>query len=263
MAGITSPTAIVGKEYAIKSLPDFTGKKAYILGGAFFGDVVRYFAEAGFERATNVDDADVVVFNGGVDVDPNLYGQERHRMTQTPNKERDAFETEVYKEAFLKGKFMFGICRGAQFLHVMNGGDLWQHVEGHTGVDHWIYDCEDDLFVKATSYHHQMLALNTEIDVLAVCKDQISRRFESDEFVLTLGKEESAVEIEIEAGYYKASKCLFVQGHPEVGSPEYRSWCMGKLMDFMEGHMFDEEPGQEDDMDIESKVELWRAAALM
>jgi len=255
----------VEKEYGITRLPDFSGKKALILGGAFFGSVVGLFAEAGFERATTVEDADVVVFNGGVDVNPELYGASRHPMTQTPNTDRDNYEKAVFDECVMQGKPMFGICRGAQFLHVMNGGELWQDVEGHSGPDHFIYDCEDDVFVMATSYHHQMLTLNQDITVLAVCKDQVSRRFESDTYKLQLGKGPADVEIEIEAGYYKDTKCLFVQGHPEVGSKEYRSWSMSKLHDFMEGLMFDEEPGKETAVgeDIESQIELWRAAALM
>jgi len=254
----------VEKEYSFTTMPDFAGKKALILGGAFFGSVVSLFAECGFSRAATVEDADVVVFNGGVDVDPELYGASAHPKTQSPNKQRDEYEKAVYDECVVQGKPMFGICRGAQFLHVMNGGELWQDVDGHAGLDHFIYDCEDDVFVKATSYHHQMLCLNQNINVLAVCKDQISHRFESDTFKLTLASP-GDVEIEIEAGYYKDTKCLFVQGHPEVGSKEYRSWSMSKLYDFMEGSMFDEEPGKEPSVgeDIESQIELWRAAALM
>lgn len=260
MSQITSgPNA--NKEYGIKRLPEFEGKKALILGGAFFGAVVALFAEAGFERANTVDDADLIVFNGGVDVDPKLYGQERHKSTQTPNESRDAYEKAVYEEALKQGKPMFGICRGAQFLHVMNGGELWQDVDGHAGPDHMIYDIEDDVFVMATSYHHQMLALNSKIDVLAVCKDQISRRFESDSFKLSLPNPDD-VEIEIEAGYYKDTKCLFVQGHPEVGSKEYRSWCMSKLHDFMEGYMDDNGDGRVPGDDIETQMEIWRAEAL-
>lgn len=249
-----------GRTYAIKTMPDFSGKKALVLGGAFHGSIAMLFAEAGFERATTVDDADVIVFAGGVDVDPALYKAERHPATQRPSIERDTYEKAVYEECVEKGKIMFGICRGAQFLHVMNGGELWQDVEGHAGPDHLIYDIEEGVLVKATSLHHQMLQLNQKIEVLAVCKDQISRRFETDNMKLVLGAKDD-VEIEIEAGYYKDTKCLFVQGHPEVGSAEYRSWSMHKLHDFMEGYMFDDEAPAEDD--VETRIEMWRAAALL
>src|SRR3546814_18138869 len=92
---------------------------------------------------------------------------------------------------------MFGICRGAQFLHVMNKGALWQHVEGHAGPDHYIYDLNDDCLVIATSLHHQMLALNDTIDVVACCKEQVSTVFRSADMVLDLKKEFSNADVDL------------------------------------------------------------------
>lgn len=220
--------------WGIKEMPSFEGWKAFVLPGAFYGQCVSLFAKAGFERAVSVEEADVVVFIGGVDVNPELYGERAIAQTQMPSPARDNLEIEVYKKCIELGKPMYGICRGAQFLHVMNDGTLWQHVEGHAGPDHYIYDTEDDCLVMATSLHHQMLALNDRIDVLAVCKDQISKKFHSADMVLDLEKEGSnaSVEIEIEAGIYWDTRCFFVQGHPEVGSEEYQSWAMHKFWDF-------------------------------
>ena len=235
----------------IVEIPAFEGKKAFVLPGAFYGACVALMAKAGFERAVNVEEADVVVFIGGVDVDPKLYGEEIIAQTQTPSKERDALEQAVYDKCVEMGKVMFGICRGAQFLHVMNGGALWQDVKGHAGPSHWIYDTEDDCLVWATSLHHQMLAINNRMDVLAVCKDQISDEFRSADMVLDLKKEgaNAAVEVEIEAGMYWDTKCFFVQGHPEVGDPEYQSWSLFKLQEFMEA--LDE---IEDPLDVEIRT---------
>lgn len=220
--------------WAIKEMPSFEGWKAFVLPGAFYGQCVALFAKAGFERAVSVEEADVVVFIGGVDVNPELYGERAIAQTQMPSPARDNLEIEVYKKCIELGKPMYGICRGAQFLHAMNDGTLWQHVEGHAGPDHYIYDTEDDCLVMATSLHHQMLALNDRIDVLAVCKDQISRKFHSADMVLDLDREGSnaSVEIEIEAGIYWDTRCFFVQGHPEVGSEEYQSWAMTKFWEF-------------------------------
>lgn len=253
------------KTYAVRSLPDFTGKKAMILGGAFYGSVVSFMAAAGFEKADHVMEADVVVFVGGVDISPELYGQKKLPQTQSPSIRRDQEEKVIYDECVRLGIPMFGICRGAQFLHAMNGGDLWQHVENHGGDDHLIYDLEEDVFVNATSYHHQMLALNSTIDVIAVCKDQVSRKFHSDTMVLDLDKEgdNNGVEIEIEAGAYHATKCFFVQGHPEVGDAYYRSWTLHKLHDIMEQWEASPEAPVTNDDDVETRLEMWRAAALM
>lgn len=222
------------KLWTHKPIAQFTGKKALVLNGAFYGSCVALFVAAGFEIVHEVEEADVVVFIGGVDVDPTLYGQKRISQTQAPSTARDNEEKEVYARALKRGIPMFGICRGAQLLHVLNGGQLWQHVDNHAGPDHLIYDCEDDVFVSATSYHHQMLALNEKIEIIAVTKDQISHRFLSDTMTVNLAREgaNADVEIEIEAGCYWDTKCFFVQGHPEVGSQEYKSWTMAKFCDF-------------------------------
>ncbi len=241
------------------------GKRALVLEGAFYGSCVALMVAAGYSISDCVEDADVVVFIGGVDVDPALYGQQKLPQTQSPSLARDKLEKAVYVEALKRGIPMFGICRGAQFLHVMNGGELWQHVEGHAGPDHLIYDTEDDLFVMATSYHHQMLALNANIDVLAVTKDQISKKFHSENMVIDLSREggNADVEIEIEAGCYWETKCFFVQGHPEVGSAEYRSWAMTKFEEFVDeleagGYVTG---STKDAESIIEQVEVWRVGA--
>lgn len=220
----------------VREIPQFPGQKVYVLPGAFYGACVALFAKAGFERANSVEEADVVVFIGGVDVDPKLYGEEAIAQTQAPSPSRDKLEIDVYAKCIELGKPMFGICRGAQFLHVMNKGTLWQHVEGHAGPDHYIYDINDDCLVIATSLHHQMLALNDTIDVVACCKEQVSTVFRSADMVLDLDKEgaNADVEIEIEAGIYWDTKCFFVQGHPEVGDDYYQSWSFTKFQDFLE-----------------------------
>lgn len=123
----------------------------------------------------------------------------------------------------------------AQFLHAMNGGELWQHVEGHAGPDHLIYDVDEDVYVTANSYHHQMLMFHKDMDLLAVCEDQVSKVFKNSNVLVKITQKDQ-VEMEIEAGSYPGSRCFFVQGHPEVGSPEYKSWCLTKLSEFCQGY---------------------------
>src|SRR3546814_1931294 len=73
----------------VRGIPQFPGQKAYILPGAFYGACVALFAKAGFERANSVEEADVVVFIGGVDVDPKLYGEEAIAQTQAPSRSEE------------------------------------------------------------------------------------------------------------------------------------------------------------------------------
>lgn len=233
MAKITLGT----KEWGVTKIPQVgAGKKAFILNGAFYGASVEFFAEAGYSRAGSVEDADVVVFIGGVDVDPALYDQDRRPETQTPDLKRDSAEYEAFEKAKALGIPMFGICRGAQFLHVMNGGELWQDVNNHAGPDHWIVDLEDDVRVRVTSLHHQMIKDNGKIDILAVTEDQVATRFKDANMQVFLDRlgANASTELEIEAGCYYDPPCFFVQGHPEVGEDAYRAWTFHRWEAFLE-----------------------------
>lgn len=223
--------------YTDTHMPDCQNMKAFVLPGAFYGSCVALMAEAGFSRANTVEDADVVVFIGGEDINPELYNEKPHRTTYF-TEERDFTEQFYYRKALAARKPMFGICRGAQFLHAMNGGKLWQNVNNHGGRSHVIYDIDQDKYVEATSIHHQMLRFNDALELVAVCNEQVATSFEAEGEFVTIDKDEdddrySGIELEIEAGAYNATRCFFVQGHPEIGSPEYRSWSMNRLYDYM------------------------------
>ena len=221
------------KDWEVKTFPTFSGKKAFVLPGAFYGQGVLLMAEAGFNKADNVEDADVVVFMGGADVDPALYNQKN--VASSCHRARDDYEKAIFEKAKELGKVCFGICRGAQFLHVMNGGVLWQDVNNHAGRDHLIIDLDEDVRVKVTSLHHQMLQDNDTLEVLAVTEEQIATRFEDENLLINMSQKgnNDSYEVEIEAGCYHGTKCFFVQGHPEIGSLYYKTWTMSKLHDLM------------------------------
>ncbi len=231
--GVTPEKASEGTtDYINKVMPQFPGKKALVVPGcAFFGAIVTLMAEAGFERALTVEDADVIVFGGGGDISPELYG-EKILSTTHVDFDQDIVEEEMYRKCVRLNKPMFGICRGAQLLHAMNQGTLWQDVNNHGGRDHYIVDIETDQRVLATSIHHQMLKVNSRMTLIAVTEEQIATSFKDGCHSMQLG--ENSHEIEVEAGAYPESKCFFVQGHPEVGDAEYRSWCMNKLFNFLQ-----------------------------
>lgn len=226
-------------------LPNFNGRKVFVTNGAFYSQIVSLMAASGMERSATVKDADIVVFSGGADINPALYGQRPLRETSW-SVDRDDAEVAVYLEATERNKILFGICRGAQFIHVMNGGQLWQHVEGHGGTQHLISDLEDNYELIANSIHHQMLMDNEDLEIAAVCKTQVSRKFLCDSIQEEVGFDETM--IEIEAGYYSDDRSFFVQGHPEVGSDVYRSWSMNKLYDHtLEWEIFDKEVLEDED----------------
>ncbi len=83
-----------------------------------------------------LDGLDGLVLTGGRDVDPAAYGHLKHRKTDEPEGNRDAWEFALLRGALARRLPVLGICRGAQVLNVALGGTLDQHLPdtlGHTG----------------------------------------------------------------------------------------------------------------------------------
>ncbi len=78
--------------------------------------------------------ADGLLLTGGGDVDPALYGQERHPKTAEISAARDRVEIELARAFIGAGKPVLAICRGVQALAVALGGALHQHVPDVPGV---------------------------------------------------------------------------------------------------------------------------------
>lgn len=102
--------------------------KVLVIGNNF--QVQGMFREAGWDITRDFNNADLLCFTGGEDVNPALYGEPCHPYTGF-NKQRDAVEKQIFHHAIHEGIPCVGICRGGQFLNVMHGGKLWQHVHGH------------------------------------------------------------------------------------------------------------------------------------
>jgi gamma-glutamyl-gamma-aminobutyrate hydrolase PuuD len=80
-----------------------------------------------------LDALDAVVFSGGADVDPRLYGAEPHPETDVPHSHRDAGELALLRAALERDMPTLAICRGFQLLNVARGGDLVQHLPEDRG----------------------------------------------------------------------------------------------------------------------------------
>ena len=83
-----------------------------------------------------LDVLDGVVFSGGIDIDPDTYGADRHEKTDPAQAHRDAGEMALLRRALERDVPTLAICRGFQLLNVVRGGDLVQHLPdavGHEG----------------------------------------------------------------------------------------------------------------------------------
>jgi gamma-glutamyl-gamma-aminobutyrate hydrolase PuuD len=119
---------------------------------------------------------DGLLFTGGSDVDPHLYGQARDPnagLRLSPH--RDRWELGLLKASLERDMPVLGICRGMQLLNVAFGGSLIQDVPGHrlqkqndnreSGYHHVYISPGSKLaailgsggFVRVNSLHHQGL----------------------------------------------------------------------------------------------------------
>jgi gamma-glutamyl-gamma-aminobutyrate hydrolase PuuD len=82
-----------------------------------------------------LDVVDGLIFSGGSDLDPELYGAEAHAETAGVVRERDDFELALMQAALARDVPVLAICRGSQVLNVALGGGLEQHVPDRVGTD--------------------------------------------------------------------------------------------------------------------------------
>ena len=124
---------------------------------------------------------------------------------------------------------MVGICRGMQFLNVMNGGALVQDIDNHTNCSHPITTNTGEVF-DVTGDHHQMCLPKGMYEMLAYSKS-ISNKYEGggsfsipEKLVdLSFGANMSVIQ-EPEAIYWPNSNSLGVQYHPEWMEEESRGY---------------------------------------
>ncbi len=81
---------------------------------------------------------DGVLFTGGQDVVPALYGEEMDAVCGECCPERDAMESKLLDIVLRQDKPVFGICRGIQFINAALGGTLYQDLPGQhpSAVEH-------------------------------------------------------------------------------------------------------------------------------
>jgi len=201
----------------------------HIVGNCFLSGAIGLFAMAGCRKAESLKEADLVVFLGGADIDPQLYGEKSLGCTSF-SPACDTRDVDAYAEALHYGIPMFGICRGQQFLHAMAGGKLYQDVQNHTS-SHNIVDVETGAVIKASSMHHQMVIENDDMQVLAYAENPGHGR----DYIAYTKHSTDPTHRDVEAAIYPSISAIAVQGHPEVGGyAEYSAWCLSRIGEFLD-----------------------------
>ena len=182
--------------------------RVFVVGGGF--QYAQMFFNAGFKGARSVEDADIVCFTGGEDVDPSFY-QEKALTGTHFNTRRDEVEAGLFGEALALKKPMVGICRGGQFLNVMNGGKLWQDVNNHAGRKHSVLDVRTGEVIEGmTSTHHQQMRAATGAEIVAVAELSTQKLADGD----SVDRKEPESD-DMEVLWYADSLSLCFQPHPE------------------------------------------------
>ena len=194
--------------------------KVLIVGGAFqYAKPFEHLADDKVMFSNDPTDVyeikpDLMIFTGGEDVTPSLYGERRHPATRSCQM-RDMRERTFYGAGQEVGAKMVGICRGAQFLTVMNGGKLVQHIHDHgiSGTHTLELNHESEVPVEITSTHHQcMYPFNLSSSEYVIIAHSLSTHMEGvpeiDDLVPPVG-------VVPEIVWYDKTNCLCIQGHPE------------------------------------------------
>lgn len=146
-----------------------------------------------------LDMVDGLIFSGGSDLDPALYGDtEVHEKTYGIDPERDSFELGLMELAYAQDKPFLGICRGIQTMNVALGGTLIQDVptaiesdvehrqqaigKSPTDTSHSVQVADgsvlagilDATTVETNSYHHQAVGIPAPgVEVIATSADGV------------------------------------------------------------------------------------------
>lgn len=185
------------------------------------------FDHLGLELTSNVnilirspEQIALVVFTGGEDISPSLYGHDNVASYTSPV--RDEIEVKLFNIALSNGIPMAGICRGAQFLCAMAGGKIIQDVSGH-GMRHRLQFKNGDKYETSpetvTSTHHQMQypwSIDREMfDILAFSPEPISRHYQLGNDIISAGNASAQLNIEPDVVFYRNINALAIQYHPE------------------------------------------------
>lgn len=212
-------------------------------------DVEEMFQEhKDWDIVDDINDADLAVFTGGSDVNPALYGQHKHSSTHF-DVDRDKQDQEYYMACYEQGIPMIGICRGGQFLNVMNGGRLYQDVDGHAipGV-HKAFLNGAIIPVDVTSTHHQMMVPNHKTDVkIMLSAGESSRRIEMNPLTgpkieRTFRYEKGSGRTDVEGLFYPDTKSFCFQPHPEYRG-RYADETREVFFELIERYIFSDEEG--------------------
>jgi putative glutamine amidotransferase len=167
-------------------------------------------------------DIDGLLLTGGGDIDPVLYGDERHPTVDDAEPGRDEFEIDLARRAMAAGLPLLAICRGAQVLNVAAGGTLVQDIPSavQSNLSHSIVEPKsaEAHAVQVTPGSRLERALGGAVDSTHTCRVN-SRHHQSvgrvGSGLISSALAPDGVVEAIENATPDAAFCVGVQWHPE------------------------------------------------
>ncbi len=167
------------------------------------------------DNLQQVHSCNAVVFTGGEDVHPSLYGKEDYLEYCEPpdfDRKRDAFEWQLLDLCLRSRLPLLGICRGMQLMNVFYGGTLIPDLPSWTKFDHAkdalgkprehsvrvdpyssLYECLQQKKGMINSLHHQSVdRIGKGLLVSSLSDDGVAEslekrnRIETDPFLLAV-----------------------------------------------------------------------------
>lgn len=179
--------------------------------------------------ATLLDGADALILTGGGDIDPALFGEEKHPSFKEAEPGRDAAEIALVLQALATGLPLLAICRGVQVLNVALGGSLIQDIPSQLpmALNHRVPTPPDAqahaVHVSAGTRLASLLGLGPEGGQVSVNSRHHQAPNRIGEGLIVSALAEDAVVEALELGDHPF--CVGVQWHPEnfVATGEFQS----------------------------------------
>ncbi len=162
---------------------------------------------------------DGVVFTGGADLSPSLYGEEKLPECGNTEPARDRMELALLRRCIREGKPFLAICRGFELLNVAMGGTLYQDIASQR-PDSLFHPCYD---TPAKQVHTVRVMADTRLMRIEGMEElQVNSRHHQG--VKTVGRD-LAVSAVASDGLVEGLElpshpfAIGVQWHPETLSP--------------------------------------------
>ncbi|MDO5026349.1 MAG: gamma-glutamyl-gamma-aminobutyrate hydrolase family protein [Tissierellia bacterium] len=160
------------------------------------------------DAENSIENASGIIFAGGEDFDPSLYGSNNEDLVENYNSQIDQMELAILDRAIKEEIPILGICRGMQLINIYYGGNLYEdlpsqfsdQITHRIGKDQLSYhnvnieigsrlhDILGDDYIEVNSFHHEGIRdLAKGLQVTARSEDGLIEAIENPYYPYMVG----------------------------------------------------------------------------